>query len=410
MNNLSATSSSSSSIATTRSEWADRQKLMGELHIMSELFEYYSGLNDEMSQEIKEWHADLLKALKLSDEKAILDEFIPTLQEILKDPFLGAPLDLHAVLGNDGFTYSHIALEINRELNPDMPQNCSPMFPNSPKPFVHTPHPIARHMLGWLQKHDALLYSPALKNIYLHQLGLQMTLMAANPAEETEDERIARTIAEMEWRDRIEEEQWEQQSRAVEQQLQQARAEITQNFIRLSKALDKVPEHLQGVRAEIALVQENERREIAALHEAIRPFAQQIKAFTQESKARMEEVQSRNYVLMSKVDAMCDDLQKEIDGLSHNTEELNAKLDDISAENDEVQKREYELQKMIIETQKKLRKKKIERRKKIIRLAAVITGCVVGSVCLYYALQGTGLGGLIVPSGDGAQLSLKLQL
>jgi len=140
-----------------------------------------SGLQDRVTREIELWGRDFLRDLQRSDnDAATCALYIARLQGLLRNPLIQGPLeaqgivqpplDGEAMLGSDGHTYGHQWLAVHQALIPQELKNRSPMHPNDPAPFEAAPHPVARHMVDWLKRRDALLQSEALERAYL-QLG-----------------------------------------------------------------------------------------------------------------------------------------------------------------------------------------------------------------------------------------------
>jgi|GEM_PF-3592359 len=150
-----------------------RRQLLSEMNEIADVIEK-SKFYDEMTQEISSWQQKFAAALKTScNEEEIRSEFIPLLQRLLTDPITRAPLDEYAVFASDGQTYSQMSLAVYQLTFPKEYHSRSPLNVNYPIRFATIPHPVVRHMIEWLKRHDAYLYTGETVRTYLRLLPRQ---------------------------------------------------------------------------------------------------------------------------------------------------------------------------------------------------------------------------------------------
>lgn len=137
---------------------APRRELQLELSKMGQMLRQQVN-PDEMTREIIDWHRRLIEALKKGEAEAVLQRFIPLLQDILVDPISQAPLDEETYLGSDGNTYGHQTLVLHSLGVSQSLKERSPLDPDNPAIFTVSPHHVARELVRWLQQHHALLRS-----------------------------------------------------------------------------------------------------------------------------------------------------------------------------------------------------------------------------------------------------------
>jgi hypothetical protein len=138
-------------------ETANRRKIFSELAEINALHLRHAAFTDHMSRAIRQWTVDFLFALRARDENEVAPIYREMMQELLRDALTQTPLDENAILGSDGETYSSLSYAIYTQHAPEQLRQRSPLHPEQ-EGFTVQPHPIARHMVRWLQSQpDALL-------------------------------------------------------------------------------------------------------------------------------------------------------------------------------------------------------------------------------------------------------------
>ncbi len=139
-----------------RAELTELKTIMRETH-----------LQDEMTGTISIWAENFWEALLLNaDDDEIFRGFSQLMQELLTDPFFGAPLDEEALLGSDGHTYGKKSHAVWEDRVEEMYKRRSPMDPDDPTFLDLRPHPVARYMVCWLQRYNLLQVSEDIERAY----------------------------------------------------------------------------------------------------------------------------------------------------------------------------------------------------------------------------------------------------
>ena len=187
VNPASSASSATSAVQQTAQIRKMLNDLRADLNAIQTVLDVCDDMPDALSHEIRQWHANFTRALKErggasakreSDEERlnrILSTQLEQMQEMLRDPLTNTPLDREAILGSDGETYGFKALCLAIAQLPATLRNRSPLHPNDPAIFTKRNHPLARHMVGFLEKWHALEPSPELEtdfNTFFNQTPL----------------------------------------------------------------------------------------------------------------------------------------------------------------------------------------------------------------------------------------------
>ncbi len=138
---------------------AQEDVLEAELNAMGQEIQRHQG-RDEIAENLRLWHRRFSEAIHLNVDRAeVLRAYTELLQEILICPLTRAPLNAMARLGNDGHTYSHQGLTLFLLLSPEGLRRSSPLHPDNPDPFFTERYPLVEHMVGWLERRNALLHN-----------------------------------------------------------------------------------------------------------------------------------------------------------------------------------------------------------------------------------------------------------
>jgi hypothetical protein len=277
-----------------------RRQLLAELTEIREAIASFPS-QDEMTRCITEWQELFSTELQRSaNESAVCDTYIALLQRLLRDPITYAPLDLYAVLGSDGHTYGQLSLAVYALSVPEAYRQRSPMHAQDPAHFFTIPHPLVRHLLSWLQSHDALLYDEELENTYLSLLPQQPSLSTEERMRRIMERQVAREAAvarrEQEQRDALEA-HLERQLQGWSEELRQRVAPVEESLDAAAEAahtrLNRMEEEQQrdfaNLRARVDATdtggeqeQERLRRQVeTCLREGLQPLAQRIDAHTE---------------------------------------------------------------------------------------------------------------------------------
>ena len=173
-------------------ETAFRRRIYVELQRLQDIL-IDNPMDDEMTESIRVWVGEFKSALLLRRVEAqiVFDEFVPLLQELLRDPIYHAPLDKKALLGSDGYTYGKITLTVYLASIPEEERHRSPINGENPgNLFTTEPHPFAREMVKWLEEHERLLHNLEMENAYQNLVA--QGRVPVIPTRETERMRMMR--------------------------------------------------------------------------------------------------------------------------------------------------------------------------------------------------------------------------
>jgi hypothetical protein len=253
-----------------------------------------SPFHDEKTELIRAWRQRFVEALRLvPNEEEVLQEYIPLMQRLLCNPGGRVPLDEDAVLGSDGRTYGQMYLDVYRASVAAAYRNRSPVEHNNPRELAPTPHPVVRHMIGWLRDHGALRFSAGLRARHAQLLP---------------------QIREMDRQERIE------RIRARQAALNEREA---------AQREENVREFEQGIDARFNAMQEEINRRLAPLNErlggvqaGVDAQAAQGDAARARLRARLDAMAERRRQMQAGVDAAAEEDQAGIDRIHARIEEL----------------------------------------------------------------------------------------
>jgi hypothetical protein len=414
------------------------RKLQYEMNEVHEIIER-SGLHDEMTQRIRHWHEHFERALHSPyNSEKVCSHYITLMQQLLTDPITQAPLDALSWLGSDGTTYGNLSLEVHKLTVADEFRGHSPLDPKNPAPFHVEAHPVVRHMIGWLQRHNALLYNEELERTYLELLP------QANP--DADRERIDRIVARQMSLDRKEAERDHLQNRALDKRLDgRLRAwqqELEERFAplkaRLGKpiafpaldfhavkqgiheediALARLREGLAAMARPLQTVQEqadfiaaeersSKERLKAKIQERVgqvfKPIAQAIKAFTQAEQERIQALSERDQESMAQFDRVVQTLRAEIVDLTRQNHELERAQRDVAVQLTATQREEAALQQGINETKIAIDEMKDRSFMKIVSTVTLVGACIFGAWAIHGVLTSAGAGAGAAASSIGS--------
>lgn len=126
-----------------------------------------TNLQDGMTNTIAFWAQNFWEALLLNvDDEEIFREFSQLMQELLRDPIFGAPLDEESLRGSDGYTYGKKSHAVWADQVAEIYKRRSPMDPENPTLIDLIPHPVVRHMVCWLKRYNLLQVSEHIEREY----------------------------------------------------------------------------------------------------------------------------------------------------------------------------------------------------------------------------------------------------
>jgi hypothetical protein len=429
-----------------------RRRLMAELNEVREQIAR-SGLHDEMTQQIADWQGRFEATLRRSaDEEGIFRAYVALLQELLCDPVTDAPLDAYAVLGNDGHTYGQMSLAVYRISTPVEFQNRSPLDAGNPRPFTVTPHSVVRHMVGWLQRHNALLYSEELERTYLRLLPQQRPMdrqeridgIAARQAalDRVEAERRRVHINEfdrdLDARLRAFDQELEQNvaplralaeeaipeqgrdvvAEEVQERLDRVEAQNQHEFARLQARHDGMAPPFRAAQEQVDGVAEEERDAIARLAERIEDhihiglehIAERIDAYSVDALRRINEAEQRDQEAVRQLRGAIRRIHDEIEHLAQGRQELERGQQDVAAQIDEARRETAALQQGIYQTQIAVREMKERSRHSLLSTVAVIGVCVFATWAVAGVMSSSSFGASVLPKAGGAGLKITISM
>ena len=361
---------------------------------------------DIMTQQIDLWHRTFLADLQRSSNiEGICNTYIASLQRLLRDPVIQAPLDEFALLGNDGLTYGQLSLNVYRLTTSPEYRDRPPLEPNALRRLTTAPHPVARHMVGWLQRHNSLLYSPELERTYLQLLSQQRST----------DPQTRAPIREI-----------KQQSRppSLEERLRQMRISGEQEFARLNARLDQATLPLQAVGSQINAAAMAERASIVALqaritaqvHQGFGPLSQRITDYTHVTEEQLREIREAGQRSRREIEAMIQPLKDEIAALTQEIAELQAGIQDTSVQLTATQNAELALQQEMIKTRIAVQNMKKDSLKGILTAIAIVGVCcfatwaigVIGKGAAVGAAKSAAVKATVTPISGGAKFAITI--
>jgi hypothetical protein len=335
-----------------------------------------SPLQDPLTLELKNWQQRFSERIgKDADVQSAQNAFILALQEILLDPLeyvkdqnskvtLEAPL-----LGSDGITYAAKSLSICLSQLPDPYRRRSPIHFQEEALFTVEPHPIAEHMIQWLQEKNADVVSAQIEADYqelIHENRLP-TLPTPEVVAKEEKARIRNE------RIRI------LMERQAEQNAQEAEelAQFEQNL--LERQIQVIQEHL------------------------VAPMNERIAAFAQRQDARVDKLEQNDQKRLQEVQKRIQQFHDNIHKLEEENKELKAELLRLNQAHQVLQREAVQLQIEINQTRQALEERKAGWLGSLLNAAAIVGVCVFATWAIGAALpQGTT--GALMPQVGGGKI------
>lgn len=422
-------------------------------------------MDDEMTRQIDLWQTNFAKALKSNEDAQIVGSaYIALLQEMLRDPIIQAPLDLYAVLGSDGQTYGRMSLTVYLLTVPAPYRNKSPMDPSSSIPFTTSAHPVVRHMIQWLQNHDAMLYSQEVERAFLDLLPSQRTLPTVQTKKEEQIARINRIQARQAELDRMEAEERNKQSLAFDRKLQERlrrrgeeleqmtaplrqRAELAaavahrrldglehrdrENLDRAQEDLKEMAQNERNNKAELRMdldrvneahrdaIREHERQLEPLSAEALRkcieqrmktefePLSCQVQDFVDTTLKQIGEMAQNDTVFKEKLDKSIKHLQGEIATLHEGNQMLHSNQNKLTVQINEVKIQDAVVKQGICETKAAISAMQERNANRILNTVLMIGACALGTWALQAWANSLGAASqaAFIPSKGGIQMS-----
>lgn len=418
-----------------------RRQLQGELNEIRERIEN-SGLHDEMTGQISQWQERFSATFQgNADERWVSENFTRLLQELLIDPVTGAPLDGYSVLGNDGHTYGRLSLAVYQLSVPEQFRERSPLDPENHTRFETQPHPVVRHMIGWLERHNALLYSEELEQQYIALLPQQR-----QPDLDARMDRIRARQAALEQRQL---ERAHVQNRAIDQhidgrlhaweqevegrfrqlgirpepprenlhiqQIAQAVNEDDQALARLRAQLDEMEHQLRPVEERRALIAQEEQAALERLRariqrqvgDALQPIAQRIEGFANDAFGRIQALGERDQADMARFEEVIQRARAEAQALRQENHNLELQIHDIGNQVDQARQDERMIQQAINETRIAINEMKDRSCMQVISIVAIVGGFMFGTWAIHSALTSAGAGAGAAGATAGSSFGLS---
>jgi hypothetical protein len=417
-----------------------------------------SGLRDEMTQKIKDWQNRFSAALKTSaDEERVCNTYIDLLQKLLCDPITHAPLDAHAVIGNDGRTYGQMSLAVYLYSVPEMYRNRSPLDITNPDPFMIAPHPVVRHMMKWLKGHDALLYSEKLEGAYLQLLPKQQPMNVkarmncimerqkaldcieaerkSNQSQEFDKKLAGRMQA---WRLELEKlssfksradndlallkKHDQHEIHAAQERLGAIAAKDQEEYKIADEELDRIADQGQleweDVKQQLDRSEKQERISIARLkakiidhvEKGLTPLIERIDAYANETLVKIQAITLKEQQDLLMLDYSIKKLEGEIVELQRRNQALEEAIDSTSRQIIVSKQEEVVLQRGIYDTKAAIQEIKERNKDNLFSTIAIIGASIFATWAIQAALHSTSIGAAILPERGGATLRLKLIL
>lgn len=319
-------------------------------------------LDDAKTQEIVEWHRLFKKGLTTTaDPRLLRNTFIERLQDILRDP-MDIPLDEKSYLCSDGETYGHKTYRLYVH------------SVSGPVPFVEPPpHPVARRMVEWLKKHDALLFSDEQDQLYEALMEQIAQAQAPPPALSREEKRRL-----------MRENRAQREALIVEEQkrdLEQFEQRVNQDLEARTQAISQVQQDIQNLEGEVDVRIEQQRRDFQAQRDELAQILDNPPPGPQEFQRQLEDLAGR---IESALESQLDVLEEEIPELQRSDEQIKGRLSDLENETKEVRKE-------IQETKIAIKKAKKARKKQMFKTIAMIGASALATYGLYLAAKEFGL-------------------
>jgi hypothetical protein len=319
-----------------------RRRLRAELDLILREIKQQA-IDDAMTGDISEWATEFLKALRFGDrEELIRDNFATLLQELLTDPIYDCPLDVDAILGNDGITYSKKAYEIWKMRVPKEYKNRSPFFPNENVIFTYKmPHPIVKLAVDWLKEHKKMLPLDGINDAYRNECMKKLKEEALN-----EQNLCDRMRAE--------------NDRLMDERVRAQRERVFSPLVNLAKMVDEEADQMRD-----------------------RVHNQELPSAKEDVKNLKEKLQK---------------LDEEIENLEESTNNLQEDQKKSQKEIGDLTQKSKDLQTSFNNNLKSIKKSKRKRLVGIIEAVAIVGGCYFGGLG-FSALTGKSISLVPVPGG-----------
>ncbi len=305
---------------------------------------------DEMTQQIGGWQRQFSQLNQSNgDVRRVLSEHIQLMQEILVDCLSHTPLDEDAVLGSDGRTYGSMTLRLYLSTVPEPLRNRSPSFPESTDRFTASAHPVVKHMLRWLEKHNARLHSADTEAAFKRASERwELPNIPSEPAVQSARDRILARQAE---RNRVREEEQK-----------------------------KFAEDVIGLSRDVQQEREAGFREVHA----------RIDEVSQKANADIDEVQRQHDVQIANIQALIAQREQEIaEGERHN-QELRERVSQTNVQISAAERDNLQIEIAMNETRQALKKRDKGWLKDLLTVVAIIGVCAFATWALQGALAAAG--------------------
>lgn len=357
-----------------------RRRLRLELQSIRSVCEH-SGLSDEMTQQIQSWAEAFTRDLRFTDEEGVFHVYVEALQDMLLDPITETPFDALAVLGSDDETYGLMSLAVWKLSVPKELRDRSPLDPENPAPFTVRPHTCVRHMVKWLESHQALLQSKELVTEYLR-------LLPQSPIEDRQA-RINRHMARQVEVDRAAAQQLTQGIRTFDHQILDRLHHISTEE---NKIHDDHSSRVQAVAASVIQTQEQMQEETNRVQEeealSLEELQQRIEGavrlqFNSFAGAAAGDglgtVEERDRQGRAVLQQRIITLESQVTGLTTSVDLLDENVDRVQSLSEIVQQEAKDLQRSIDDTKKAIKKRKIKRMQKAIKTVAIVSASIFAS-------------------------------
>lgn len=361
---------SSSSVATAALKEPMRilrTQLGGELAKIEALLKLHE-LRDGMTEKIARWHELFCKTLKFEQNaQKVLDQFLLTLEQLLKNPISHTQIDEEPLLGSDQHTYGKeylvILLKTYQESVTGIAYLRSPLAPEVDEPFSVRPHPIVKHMVvQWLQKHKRYKRSAEEQTKYQAILQLRSVPRLLNHAE-AEIRYIAAKASEFK--------KEAERKREAEASLINSHVSVTSNVFHANLM----------ARMKIA----NER----------------IQAAQEQSIADADALKKRDQERREKLERASKQLREEISQLEEEIHSLTSDLTKLREDTHAMQREEKQLELAIKQLEKEIKESQASWIKGALSTVAVIAACAFTT----WTLGGSAA---LIPTKEGLALSISL--
>lgn len=237
--------------------------------------------------------------------------------------------------------------------------------------------------------------------------------------------RMARIIARQTLLDRVETERGDKYTlelRATQDRLARLRIADQNAFNVLERRVDGMQAQmpLRALQKQLDAIREEERTWITRLEADVntllqrnfKPLAQRIEAYTQQTTKQIQEVQEiveKERQSIAQLTKMVDTMQVNIDELQRRHQELQTSQGDVSVQISHLQREAIALQQAILQAEIAIEDRKENRWMQVVKIAAIIGACSLGSWVLASAFKAGAIGAVTgVSAGEGVGFSLTL--